>query len=451
MDLPPETGVIVGHSNMDLDCFGSIALARYLFPGYTSLQSRHVHPVARNLATMFRNHLELMAARDFRGRRVDHLVVLDTRSRDRVQEYLDLFEGAPGRIEVFDHHPGDSRDIPGATIHECTLGSNTTFLGTLVMERGLRVAPDDATIALTGIYADTGNFTHGNVASEDFQVAAYLLDCGGSVKLAKTFLSPLREREQIAMFHQVLDTLAHHRVRGHSILLSYNELEGPIQGLSPVVEKIFEIENPDAYFAVFFFRHNDSVLIISRNQKEAIELDRIMGAFGGGGHSKAASATVKKAVGREVLRTLVDFLESSLRPAVTARDIMTPDVQVVRESTSLREAMRFLEETNHTGFPVVNDDGSLVGFMTLRDIMKGRRADQMHAPVKGYMTRKVIHASPSATFREMEDLLLTGNIGHLPILEDGELVGIVTRTDYLAFRREEKERARAVRESLAQT
>jgi tRNA nucleotidyltransferase (CCA-adding enzyme) len=442
-------GVIVGHSNMDLDCFGSIALARYLFPGYTTLQSRHVHPGARKLATMFRNHLQLVPTKDFKGQEVEHLVVLDTRSRDRIQEYLDLFRRPPARIDVYDHHPGDSRDIPGATFHESILGSNTTFLGTLLMERGIRVAPDDATVALTGVYADTGNFTHGNVSARDFEVAAYLLAAGASIQLVKTFLSPLREKPQIAMFHEVLNDLVHRDIRGHSVLLSYTEMDGPTQGLSPVVEKIFEVENPDAYFAVFFFKHNDSVVIISRNQKDGIELDRIMGAFGGGGHKMAASATVKKVQGREVFQTLLEFLESSLRPAITAQDIMTREVKVIPESTSLLDAALFLEETNHTGFPVVDEEGALAGFMTLRDIMKGRRAGQMHAPVKAYMTRKVIHGSPGTTFREMEELLLSHNIGHLPILEGGEIVGIVSRTDYLAHRREEREQAKAVQESLS--
>ncbi len=442
-------GVLVGHSNMDLDCLGSIALARHLYPGYLTLQSRHVHPVARTLVTMYRIHLQLIAPKDVKGQVPEHLVVLDTRSRDRIKEYLEVFGGEPGRIDVYDHHPADSRDIPNAVFHESTYGSNTTFLGTLLMEKGIEITPDDATIALTGIYADTGNFTHENVSAADFEVASYLLDSGASVKLAKTFLSPLRERMQITTFHQVLNDLRFREIRGNSILLSYTELDGPRQGLSPVVEKIFDVEDADAYFAVFTFTHNDSVVIISRNQKAGIELDRIMGAFGGGGHKQAASATLKNVKGEEVFDTLLEYLETSLKPAVTAEDIMTPKVTVIPETINLLDAARFLEELNHTGCPVVGDGGGLVGFITLRDIMKGRRANQMHAPVKGYMTRKVIHAERATTVREMEDLLLSNNIGHLPILENGDIVGIVTRTDYLAFRREEMKRAEAIQESLA--
>jgi tRNA nucleotidyltransferase (CCA-adding enzyme) len=431
-------GAIVGHSNMDLDCFGSIALARHLYPTYLTIQSRHVHPVARPLVTMYRDHLALAPSKDLKGQSVEHLVVLDTRSLDRIREYLDLIDGNPGRVDVYDHHPSDSRDVPCATFHESTLGSNTTFLGTLLMDRGVKITPDDATIALTGIFADTGNFTHPNVTAEDFKVAAYLLESGASMRLVKTFLSPLREKVQITMFHEVMNDLVHRDIRGHSILLSYTELDEPRQGLSSVVEKIFEVENPDAYFAVFACTRNNSVVIISRGQKDNIELDQVMAAFGGGGHPKAASATIKEVEGAKTYAKLLTYLEVSLRPAITAQDLMTRNVTVVAPGISLLDAAIFLEGINHTGCPVVDEQGVLVGIVTLRDIMKGRKAGQMHAPVKGYMTRKVVSAGPDATVREMEEILLTNNIGHLPILEGGKLAGIITRTDYLAFRRTEK-------------
>jgi len=441
-------GIIVGHTNMDLDCLGSIALARHLFPEYLTVQSRHVHPVARPLVTMYRDHLGLTPSRELKGRAPVHMVVVDTRSTDRIQEYLDLLGRPPDRIDVYDHHPSDSRDIPDAVFHESTLGSNTTFLCTLLMDQGAVIPPDDATVALTGIFADTGNFTHPNVTAQDFQAAAFLQASGASIRLVKTFLSPLRERPQITMFHEVLSDLVHRNIRGHTVLLSYTELDGPSQGLSAVVDKVMDVESPDAYFAVFFFEHNQSVVVISRSQKDAIELDTVMAAFGGGGHKKAASATLKGASGPEVYEKLMIYLEGSLRPATTAKDLMTREVEVIHPDTPLLDAAVFLERINHTGCPVVDEEGDLVGFITLRDIQKGRRARQMHAPVKGYMTRNVVSTGPDTTFREVEEILLGKNIGHLPILEEGRILGILTRTDYLAFRRAEKEKVKALTGSL---
>jgi len=87
--------------------------------------------------------------------------------------------------------------------------------------------------------------------------------------------------------------------------------------------------------------------------------------------------------------------------------------------------------------------------VTLRDIMKGRRAAQMNAPVSAYMTRNVISANPETTVREMEELLLSNNIGHLPVIEHGKIVGIVTRTDYLAHRKEEIDQIAAFKETFS--
>jgi tRNA nucleotidyltransferase (CCA-adding enzyme) len=114
---------------------------------------------------------------------------------------------------------------------------------------------------------------------------------------------------------------------------------------------------------------------------------------------------------------------------------MSRQVDTIDESSSLLEASFFMEQISHTGLPVVSGDHRLTGFITLRDIMKGRKARQMSSPVKAYMSRQLITASPSATIREIEELLFGNNIGHLPILEGDRIIGIVTRTDYMNYKR----------------
>jgi tRNA nucleotidyltransferase (CCA-adding enzyme) len=59
----------------------------------------------------------------------------------------------------------------------------------------------------------------------------------------------------------------------------------------------------------------------------------------------------------------------------------------------------------------------------------------MQSPVKAYMSRPVISAGSMVTMREIERIFYRYKIGHLPILDDGKLQGIVTRWDYLQFQR----------------
>lgn len=429
--------IIVGHTNMDLDCIGSIVLAKYLYPDHLPVRSHLIQPAARKLLNLYAYHLVFHGAEELKGQEIEHMVVVDARSRDRISEYVPIGAQPGIETEVFDHHPDEGDDIPGARIHECGFGANSTQLCLLLEERKMAIDPEDATIALTGIYSDTGNFTHTNVHAEDFKAAAYLLDQGASLKLIKDFLVPLKEHQQVLLFHDVLNCVETRNIRGHVVQSSYMELEEDSQGLGAVVERVFEVENGEVFLGFFFFKPKKKMLIIGRNSSSDVRINEILADFGGGGHAQAASATVRTDSGREFYSGFFPYLEGALRPAATAWDIMTEDVRVLPLETSLLEASLFLERIMHTGAPVVDGEERLVGFISLRDIMKGRKGGAMNAPVKGYMSKPVISAPPDITVREIDEILFRNNVGHLPITVDGKIVGIVTRSDFLAYRRNE--------------
>jgi tRNA nucleotidyltransferase (CCA-adding enzyme) len=440
--------IIVGHTNMDLDCLGSIVLAKYLYPDHELVKSRLVHPVAKNLQNLYQNRLNFLNPKDLKDQHIEKMVIVDTRTFSRVKEYFQFIDNDDIEYEIYDHHPKDEVSFENATLHATPCGSNTSQLGWEIMQREIRVSAEDATIALTGIYADTGNFTHENVAQVDFDVAGFLLKSGASLKLVKTFLKPLSDKYQITLFHELLNRLEYRSIHGHQVITSYWEIENEAEGIGAVVEKVFEVENQDVYFGVFHFAKKKKTLIIARNQKDNIHLNEILKDFGGGGHEKAASATVKNERGKAVYDNLLMYLEKILAPAVTAAEIMSQPVEVIDHSLSLLEASKYMEKISHTGLPVVDTDAHLVGFLTLRDIMKGRRAEQMHAPIKGYMNKRLITASPDVTIRQVEELLFGNNIGHLPIVIEGQIVGIVTRTDYLNYRKAEDKQRQATLQNL---
>jgi tRNA nucleotidyltransferase (CCA-adding enzyme) len=83
---------------------------------------------------------------------------------------------------------------------------------------------------------------------------------------------------------------------------------------------------------------------------------------------------------------------------------------------------------------VVDADGCLCGYLSLRDVVKGRRAERMDAPVRAYMTSNAVVGSPSMSLREIENLFFSHTIYDLPIVKDGKMVGVVTRDGYLKAR-----------------
>ncbi|HEY9592965.1 MAG TPA: CBS domain-containing protein [Spirochaetia bacterium] len=426
--------VIVGHTNMDLDCLGSIALARLLYPGARPIRSRLIHPVARTLYNLYADHLDLGTVEDLAGQEVEELIVVDTRSVGRVREFLDAAGRLPARVSVWDHHPADASDIPGAVIREAPVGSNTTLLALEAMERGITVPMEDATIALTGVYADTGSFTHENTSPRDFEVARWLLSQGASLGLVRRFLQTLKDGSQITLFHEVLNRLTYQTVHGHLVITCYMEMERQVGGLAAVVEKVAEVESPDALFAVFFFGRENETLIVARSQRREIDVARVMGAFGGGGHAQASSALLKGAPGRQAYHALQACLKTMLVDAVSARTVMESAVVTICDAWSLRDASMFLEKADRSGAPVVDGHGRLCGYLSLRDVMKARRSGQIDAPVSSHMMRKVISGTPGMSLREIEEKFFTHTIFDIPIVEEGRIVGIVTRDAFLRAR-----------------
>jgi tRNA nucleotidyltransferase (CCA-adding enzyme) len=449
--------IIVGHSNMDFDSIASMVLARLLYPDHQAVKSRMVHPAAGKLQNLYEHHLHFLNPKDLAGQTVERLVVVDTSSRSRLREYLEHFSEPP-EIEIWDHHPAPEEQeaeagtngsgFPGATVHRGDYGANATLLGLALIERGIRPSPEEATVALAGVFADTGNFTHENVSDADFKVAAYLMECGASLKIVRSFLHALADAAQISLFHELLGHLEYKTIHGHRVITSYWETDEEWKGLGAVVEQIFDIENQDIYFALFHFPRKEKCLIIARNQKDTIPLHEILRDFGGGGHAKAAAATVKHRDGRQVYEQLLGNLEQLLVPAITVEEIMSRPVTTGRPEMSLLEASKMLEEIGHTGIPVVEGEERLVGFLTLRDIMKGRRAEQMHAPIKAFMSRSPVSLPPDAPVREVEEQLAAHKIGHLPIVRDQRVIGIVTRSDYLHFKEQNHIRRRKVLERI---
>jgi CBS domain-containing protein len=79
---------------------------------------------------------------------------------------------------------------------------------------------------------------------------------------------------------------------------------------------------------------------------------------------------------------------------------------------------------------VVTDDGAVVGVLSERDL-GGRAGGDLRRgrQVQDFMTPRVVSVEPETTLRRAADLMRTNLIGSLPVVDDGELAGIVTATD----------------------
>jgi len=97
----------------------------------------------------------------------------------------------------------------------------------------------------------------------------------------------------------------------------------------------------------------------------------------------------------------------------------------------LHEVIRLMYSTKHLGFPVV-DRGELIGIIALADIHRTGEIDREAMQVRDVMSRQpVTTLPPTASVTEALKIMAMQNIGRIPVVEDGQLIGIVTRTDIL--------------------
>ncbi len=433
--------IIIGHSNTDLDCLASMLTAQKLYPGYEMVLSNLLNPLTSNVVSFYITKLSFKKPEELKEAQIDNLVVVDTRSTMRVKEIFANISHVNGSITIFDHHPDDGFDIPGAQLNYVKNGANTSTMVLKLMEKGIKLDADEATIALTGIFSDTQSFTIDAVTSDDFKAASYLISQGASMKLARFFLQPLKNDYQISYFHTLLNNLDFHNLKGHEVGVSFMELPKKVNGLAAVVEQVFSVEKADAIFSMFHFLSDDSTSIIARSRKKAVPVNKILSAWGGGGHEKAASATIKKTGDMNVPMALKGEL-LKLPPDRTAESIMTKPAKSIPVNVTVEEAKSLLAEIDHTAAPVVDSDDRVVGMMGNKNIRNAEKANSLGSPLKTYMNTKVILIKASNTMRDIERIFLENKYNHMPVVNDDmRLVGIITRKDFLKAIHEEDELA----------
>ena len=116
-------------------------------------------------------------------------------------------------------------------------------------------------------------------------------------------------------------------------------------------------------------------------------------------------------------------------------------VYTVSPGTSVYEALEDLEN-NNMGSLVVVENGKLIGIFTERDyarkvILKGRSSKDTQ--VRDIMTERPIFVTPDATIEECMQLMSSKNFRHLPVLENDQLVGVISISDLLKFIIREKD------------
>ncbi len=122
--------------------------------------------------------------------------------------------------------------------------------------------------------------------------------------------------------------------------------------------------------------------------------------------------------------------------SVMLRDVMTKDVLTTSPDATVADAARAMTERKIGSACVVDERGRLLGIITERDVLRaaGSGRDLVNESVTGWMTPDPITIGPDEMpCSEIANIMMERGFRHLPILEDDELIGIVSMRDVWRF------------------
>lgn len=427
--------IIMSHINTDFDALASMLAAKKLYPDAQVVISDKQNVPVKQYLTIYRDMLDLVQDNLVDWPNITELILVDEASLSRISDHADKLKSENLKITVYDHHPEKETDVKKDSGIIEPVGAAVTLLIEEIRKQNLPINAFEATLFGLGIYTDTGAFTYNNTTTRDFLAASYLLEQGMDLEIINRFSEEMLDPDQQEILNHLFQNLKTYYIDGLHINVSTYASDKFTKGLATLVEKLSEITDADATLIVVKMKNR--VYIIGRANSDRVDLLPILTRWEGGGHEQAGSASIKNGNHKEIFKDVEQNLKLMIKPAITARDLMTHPVKTILPETSIEEAGKLMFRYGHSGFPV-EKEGRLEGIITRRDLEKANHHGLGHAPVKAYMSTRVHTVNPETTEEEIQQLIIDHNIGRIPVVEKGELVGIVSRTNIIEMMHNKK-------------
>jgi len=459
---PTSLDVVVCHSRADFDSLGAaVALARVrtILAGVQQTKTKRNRSVrivlcggednsVKGFLSLYRNEFPIADWKTVKTHTIRWIGVVDCQTRDKLGVVNDWLKLEGVKIHVYDHHVNTKCDIPADQIVVEAVGSTTTLICEMLQQTAKDLGLEDvgltipeATVCALGIHADTGNLTFPNTTARDANALAWLISQGASQKEISTYQHQSLSPELQILLNRALQaqrTVTYHGYAITTILVRVPEFT---QGMARGCFTVLELTGADAVVLGALDEKDKQLSIVGRAvaRLEGINLATLFKRWKGGGHDRAAAASVQHCEDPEsVLEEILKDLNKQITEPPRAIDIMSKPVYTVESHRPIVDAGEIMAARGCTGLVVLKDN-QVVGVISARDVQLAEMHQMMDRPIKGFMNRQPITISPDMSLHEIEKILMRDvRVGRLPVkAEDGTIIGVVTRSDVLRKRLDE--------------
>lgn len=421
--------VITTHINADFDCLGGMAAAARLYPGALLAFPGSQEKGVRDFISHHPDYLPLITrAKLINLDEITRLIIVDCQHAGRIGRFSEILHRPGLQVHIYDHHPSTEDSIPASqgVIRNC--GSVSTILAIILMERGVKLGPEEATLMMLGIYEDTGRLLFQPTSRDDYLAAAWLLEQGARLNIVADFISQELTAQQVDLMNTLLKNLKTTCINGVNISIAHASCDTYVADLAALAHVMRDMENLDALFLVVAM--DKHVYIVARSRINEVNAGEILRRFHGGGHATAASAAIHDQPLKRVLQKLEERLLLEVRPRVSAGDIMSSPVKTMPVTLTINEAREQLTRYNCNAMPVMQSD-QMLGIISRKIVDKALYHDLGESPVCDFMHTEFLRADTATTISDIQEYMIEGNRRFVPVFDGNILIGAVTRTDLL--------------------
>lgn len=422
--------VITTHLNADFDGLASMVAAKKIYPDAVLAFSGSQE---RNLRDFFVQSVEYLynfqRLKNIPLDQVTKLILVDTRQPRRIGKFAECLDNPGLEIHIYDHHPDAPDDLHGDVEVIKSVGCTATIFSQILREKKISLNKEEATLMAMAIYEDTGSLTFDTTTPEDLNAMAWLLPQGANLHTVSQFISQELTTYEISLLHELIKSAITYTIQGIDIVVAKITLPEYVDEFALLVRRFMVMENLNTLFALA--NMGERTYFIARSRIPEINVGKIARDFGGGGHASAASATIKDMTLIEAEEKLIQFLHKHVRPESMAGELMSSPVISVTPDVSINEVNKVLTRYNITVVAVVENNKKIIGTISRRVASKAIFHGLGDLPATEYMTTDFATLPSTATLAEIQELIIENRQRFIPVVDNGDIRGVITRTDLL--------------------
>jgi tRNA nucleotidyltransferase (CCA-adding enzyme) len=421
--------VITTHLNADFDSLASMVAAKKYYPDALMVFPGSQEKNVRDFLTTSHILLDFKKLRDIDLQQVTRLILVDVKRPDRIGKFSEILGKRGLIIHIYDHHPFADGDTKGHKEVIENVGATTTIFTEMMQKDKISLSPVEATLLMLGIYEETGSLIFPSTTVRDITAAAYLLKKGANLKIVSSFISRELGPEEIDLLNELIQSAKEYVIHDMRIKIAIASRETYIGDIAFLAHKIREVEDADAIFLLVMME--DRVQVIARSHTPEVDVSEVLHEIGGGGHPHAASAVVRNISLEETENTLLHALKEKIRPSKTAKDIMTSPVKSIPWNNTVKTAEKTMTKYEVNVLPVLKHKNTFYGLISREVVEKALFHGFGRSKVTEFCTTGVPTVKLSTPINVIESLMIEQNRRFMPVVENNQITGAITRTDLL--------------------